>query len=67
MPKVIEVRPENVFAKSELKFKSIPVNAYDKSIDEEKKLFSKEDFLQFIMICVSSGNLKQFEQNKDLR
>jgi 2-oxoisovalerate dehydrogenase E1 component len=43
MPKAIEVRPENVFAKNELKFKPIPVNAYDKSIDEEKKLFSKDD------------------------
>ncbi|MBL8026355.1 MAG: dehydrogenase, partial [Fibrobacteres bacterium] len=44
MPKAIEVKPENVFAKNELKFKPIAVNAYDKSIDEEKKIFSKDDF-----------------------
>lgn len=44
MPKCIEIKPEVVFAKDEIEFKPIKINAYKKSIDEEKKLFSKDDF-----------------------
>ncbi len=45
MPKSIDIKPASVFAKSEIKFTPIPVNSYDKSIEEEKKNFSKEDFM----------------------
>lgn len=44
MPKSIEIIPEVVFAKDKIEFKPIKINAYNKSIDEEKKLFSKDDF-----------------------
>jgi len=44
MPKCVEIEPEVVFAKDEIKFIPIKINAYKKSVDEEKKLFSKDDF-----------------------
>lgn len=44
MPKCVEIKPEVVFAKDEIEFTPIKINAYKKSIDEEKKLFSKDDF-----------------------
>jgi len=44
MPKCVEIKPEIVFAKGEIKFTPIKLNAYEKSVDEEKKLFSKDDF-----------------------
>ncbi len=44
MPKSIEVKPEVVFKEGKIEFKPIKINAYNKSINEEKKLFSKNDF-----------------------
>lgn len=44
MPKTIEVLPEQVFSSGKISFTDIPVNAYHKSIDEEKKIFSTQDF-----------------------
>lgn len=58
MPRSIEIIPEAVFAKGKIEFKPIEINAYDKSIDEEKKLFSKEDFKAIYHdMCV----LREFE------
>jgi 2-oxoisovalerate dehydrogenase E1 component len=58
MTKNIEIIPEDVFAKGKIKFKPININAYDKSIEEEKKLFSKDDFKAIYHdMCV----LREFE------
>ncbi len=45
MPKSITVHPEENFAKRKITFKDIPVCAYDKTIKDEQKNFSKEDLL----------------------
>ncbi len=45
MPKSITVHPEENFAKRKISFKDIPVCAYDKTIKDEQKNFSKEDLL----------------------
>ena len=58
MPKSIEIIPEVVFAKGKIEFKPIEINTYNKSVDEEKKLFSKEDFKAIYHdMCV----LREFE------
>jgi 2-oxoisovalerate dehydrogenase E1 component len=44
MPKCVEIKPEVVFAKDKIEFTPIKINTYKKSVDEEKKLFSKDDF-----------------------
>jgi len=44
MPKCVEIKPEVVFEKDEIEFTPIKINAYKKSVDVEKKLFSKDDF-----------------------
>ncbi len=44
MPKVQEIHPEQIFAPGKITFKTIPVNAYKKTIAQEQKLFSTEDF-----------------------
>nr|PZN02768.1 MAG: dehydrogenase [Bacillota bacterium] len=46
MPKSQFVNPEEVRKKGWLKFEDIPLNRYDKSIEEEKQNFTKEDFLR---------------------
>src|ERR1035437_1406659 len=45
MPKSIIVDPEKSFAKGAIHFSDSPVNAYSKSIEEEKSNFSPRDFL----------------------
>ena len=45
MTKALEIYPEKLFAKGQIDFTPIPVNAYSKSLAEEKKLFSKDDFV----------------------
>ncbi|MDQ0290210.1 alpha-ketoacid dehydrogenase subunit alpha/beta [Oligosphaera ethanolica] len=45
MTKALEIYPEILFAKGQIDFTPIPVNAYSKSLAEEKKLFSKDDFV----------------------
>lgn len=40
MPKCMDVLPEKVFAKSALKFRDIPVNAYSATIAEELRLYT---------------------------
>ena len=43
MTKALEIYPDKLFAADEIKFEPIAVNAYNKTIAQEKKLFSKED------------------------
>ena len=45
MPKSIIIEPERVFATETIEFSAIPVNAYHKTIHEERAAFSREDFL----------------------
>src|ERR1043165_699781 len=45
MPKSIIIEPERVFASKPLKFTAIPVNAYNKTVEQEKKNFTTADFL----------------------
>jgi 2-oxoisovalerate dehydrogenase E1 component len=46
MPKVQYINPDQVRKPSQLEFKPIPVNQYNKTIEEEKENFSKEDFIR---------------------
>src|SRR3954468_16651559 len=45
MPKSIIIEPERVFASQTLPFAAIPVNAYAKTIEEERANYSTADFL----------------------
>ena len=45
MPKSIIIEPERVFASKPIKFTPIPVNAYNKTIEQEKKNYTTADFL----------------------
>jgi 2-oxoisovalerate dehydrogenase E1 component len=45
MPKSIIIEPEKVFASETIEFSGIPANAYCKTIDEERGVFSEADFL----------------------
>jgi 2-oxoisovalerate dehydrogenase E1 component len=44
MTKALEIYPDVVFKPGKITFKDIPVCAYKKTVAQEKKLFSKEDF-----------------------
>ena len=44
MTKKLEIYPEEIFAPGEINIPAIPVCQYNKSIKDEKKLYSKEDF-----------------------
>jgi len=58
MTKSIKIVPEVVLVKDKIEFKPIEINAYNKSINEEKKLFSKDDFKAIYHdMCV----LREFE------
>jgi 2-oxoisovalerate dehydrogenase E1 component len=46
MPKSLFVNPDEVRAKSELQFSPIPVNAYEKTVSQEKENFRDEDFVR---------------------
>ncbi|HPQ46140.1 MAG TPA: thiamine pyrophosphate-dependent enzyme [Clostridia bacterium] len=46
MPKNLYIDPNEVRKSGKIKFKDIPVNQYNKSIDEEKGNFSNEDFIR---------------------
>ena len=45
MPKSIVIDPEKVFARETIRFSDIPVNAYQKTVEEELASYSPEDFL----------------------
>lgn len=46
MPKIQYINPDEVRKPGQLEFKPIPVNQYNKTIEEEKENFSKEDFIR---------------------
>src|SRR5215467_4925857 len=46
MPKSITIEPERVFAAERLRFAEIPVNAYDKRIEEELENHSPQNFVE---------------------
>ena len=46
MPKQIYVDPNEMRQPGYIKFTDIPVNQYNKTIEEEKAKYSKEDFLR---------------------
>jgi len=46
MPKVQFINPDEVRKPKQLEFKPIPINQYNKTIEDEKENFSKEDFLR---------------------
>ena len=46
MPKALFVDPNEVRKSGFIKFNDIPVNQYNKTIDEEKSSFTSEDFLR---------------------
>ena len=58
MPKSMFVKPEDKFAKRTITFKDIPVCEYDKTVKDEKKNFSKEDFLGMYADMVA---IREFE------
>ena len=45
MTKCLEIYPDKLFAKGEIDFTPIPVCAYDKTPAQEKKMYSKDDFV----------------------
>src|ERR1035441_3860227 len=45
MPKSIVVEPKDVFSKSKIQFSDIPLNAYDRTVEEELVHYSTEDFI----------------------
>ena len=45
MPKSIVVEPKDVFSKSKIQFSDIPINAYDRTVEEELVHYSTEDFI----------------------
>ena len=46
MPKSQFLDPKELRASGWIKFEDIPVNQYNKTIEEEKKIYSKDDFLR---------------------
>lgn len=45
MPKSIAIEPEQVFAKENIRFSDIPVNHYQRSMEEELAIYSTSDLL----------------------
>ena len=45
MTKKLEIYPEELFKKGQIDFTPIPVCAYSKTLAEEKKLYSKDEFV----------------------
>jgi 2-oxoisovalerate dehydrogenase E1 component len=58
MPKSILITPEKALARDTIRFRDIEVNAYQKTIEEERNNYSREDFLAIWHdLCV----LREFE------
>ncbi|MBN1299317.1 MAG: dehydrogenase [Actinobacteria bacterium] len=58
MTKEIEILPEDILKKGKIKFDPIDINAYSKTIEEEKEIFSPQDFENiYYDMCV----LREFE------
>jgi 2-oxoisovalerate dehydrogenase E1 component len=45
MPKSINIEPDKAFAAGAIHFSDIPVNAYHRTISEEKEVYSSDEFL----------------------
>ena len=58
MPKSQYVDPGKVFERGYINFDSIPLCAYDKSLEDEKKIYSKDDFLR---IYHDMRTIREFE------
>src|SRR5688500_15537929 len=58
MPKSIIIEPEKVFASETLRLSPIPVNAYQKTLDEELAEYSPQDFLD---IWQDMCGIREFE------
>ena len=58
MPKSIYVKPEDKFAKRTITFEDIPVCEYDKTVKDEKKNYTKEEFLGMYADMVA---IREFE------
>jgi 2-oxoisovalerate dehydrogenase E1 component len=58
MPKRQFIDPEKIRKPRTLEFDPIPINAYDKSIEDEKENFSKDDFLRIFRDMVI---IREFE------
>jgi len=63
MPKNQFIDPKEVRKSDSLKFDSIPVNQYNKTIEDEKENFSKEDFLR---IYHDMALIREFENMLNL-
>ena len=46
MPKSVMITPEKVRAKGQLKFKAIPLNQYDRTIQDERSRYSREELVR---------------------
>ena len=58
MPKNLEIYPEKLFAPGHVKFTDIDVCQYKKTLEQEKKIFTKDDFVTIYHdMCV----LREFE------
>lgn len=58
MPKSIDILPDQLLQAGRIRFTDIEVNAYAKTVSEEKEIFSKEDFLNiYFDMCV----IREFE------
>lgn len=58
MPKSLEIHPEQLFAKGRITLRDIPVCGYARTVAEEKKHFSRDEFLTIYHdMCV----LREFE------
>ncbi len=52
MPKSLVIDPEVAFARGRIRFHDIDVNAYDKTIEDELRVYSRDDFVQmFADMC----------------
>ena len=58
MPKVQFINPEEVRKPQQLEFKPIPINQYNKTVEEEKENFSKEEFINIFRDMVI---IREFE------
>ena len=58
MPKNLVIDPNFIRAKGKIEFEDILVNQYDKTIQDEKKNFKKDDFVR---IFNDIAMLREFE------
>ena len=58
MPQNQYVDPKKVFEPGKIKFKDIPVNQYKKTLEEERKIFSKKDLMR---IYRDMRTIREFE------